>query len=183
MRNVMPRRHFPCPTKTNILPSIHPITNPHPSTATMAIIEELPDDPAPAPLPNGLKNQHLSLETMIQEAASAHFGKPVSGAELPAAIASVKNTTAEEFLRQMNKMPLFMTELDETGEDDDGENIALEAIKALQEEGEPSEVRTCRSGPHDADGGGRSHSTSKTAATNASSGRTTPTPASSTPKR
>ncbi|KAF8249475.1 HSP chaperone complex subunit [Wilcoxina mikolae CBS 423.85] len=77
---------------------------------------------------------------MISEAASAHFGKPVSGAELPAAIASVKNTTAEEFLRQMNKMPLFMTELDETGEDDDGENIALEAIKALQEEGEPWEI-------------------------------------------
>ncbi|KAA8909461.1 tetratricopeptide repeat domain-containing protein [Sphaerosporella brunnea] len=125
----------------------------------MAKIEELPDDhveepvigpmrpppPPAAPAPSG-PDAPLSLEAMIQQASEAHFAKnPIDGssapgAELPSAMAEIKNTTADEFLRQMNKMPLFMTELDETGADDTSENTALEAIKALQEEGEPWEV-------------------------------------------
>lgn len=61
------------------------------------------------------------------------------GPALPPAIASVRNASTEEFLKQMNKMPLFMTELDEVGEDG-GENAGLEALKALAYEGEPEEV-------------------------------------------
>jgi tetratricopeptide (TPR) repeat protein len=105
----------------------------------MVHIEEIPDE-EPLNHPHGLKNEHLSLDRMIAEAASAHFGRPMTGADLPDAIAAVKSVSADEFIRQMNKMPLFMTELDETGENDEGPNEALEAIKALQEEGDPWEV-------------------------------------------
>jgi hypothetical protein len=104
-------------------------------------------------LPEGVDNPHLSMDAMIKEAANAHFGKntpdgldaernPMLGAELPKAIADVKLQSTEEFLKQLNKMPLFMTELDEEGEDG-GENEALEAIKALAYEGEPWEVYIC----------------------------------------
>ena len=111
----------------------------------MAVISELPE---------GVGNPHLSMDAMIKEAADAHFGggknapggldagrNSVPGAELPKAIADVKLQSTEEFLKQLNKMPLFMTELDEEGEDG-GENEALEAIKALAYEGEPWEVYT-----------------------------------------
>jgi hypothetical protein len=113
----------------------------------MGIIEEIPDEPAPVgPVPPPPAPD--SLESMIQAASEAHFAKtPLSapaGPEMPGAMAEVKQTSIDEFIRQMNKMPLFMTELDETGADDKSENTALEAIKALQEEGEPWEVRKPR---------------------------------------
>jgi len=101
----------------------------------MAIIEEIPDA-----LPAGLKGPNL--EAMVEAASAAHFGTGdgTPGAALPDAIASVKNSAADEFIRQLNKMPLFMAELDETGEDDSSPNVALDAIRALQEEGEPHEI-------------------------------------------
>ncbi|KAL7268001.1 HSP70/90 co-chaperone [Rhizina undulata] len=114
----------------------------------MAIIEELHDDapaPAPAPAPNDLPAgmENLNLDVMIAAAAERHRQKEEeavrAGAQLPPSIAAVKNTSTEEFLKAMNKMPLFMTELDEKGEDG-GENVALEAIKALAYEGEPHEI-------------------------------------------
>ncbi|KAI5797747.1 hypothetical protein EDC01DRAFT_651173 [Geopyxis carbonaria] len=103
----------------------------------MAVIEELPELPT---LPPGMEN--LDLNDMIKRAADAHFNPPgaAPGAELPAAIAAVKSQTPDEFLKQLNKMPLFMTSLDETGEDDSAPNDALEAIKALQYEGSPRDI-------------------------------------------
>lgn len=92
----------------------------------------------------------ISSQNIIQQAtchASSKHGEDSSaaaaaavGPELPPAIAEVKNTTTEEFLKAMNKMPIFMTELDETGADGE-ENMELEALKALAYEGEPHEVR------------------------------------------
>ena len=60
------------------------------------------------------------------------------GAAMPPAMKSVKQYSADEVISMMNKMPLFMTTLDETGEDG-GENIALEAIRALAWEGTRAE--------------------------------------------
>lgn len=90
----------------------------------------------------------LNLESLIQQAAE-HNGHTSNAPgnmtpgnmapELPPSIAAVKNVTAEEFLKAMNKMPLFMTELDEQGMDG-GDNIDLEALRALAYEGEPDEV-------------------------------------------
>src|SRR3989440_4250603 len=59
--------------------------------------------------------------------------------ELPPAMASIRSHGTDEVLKLMNKTPLFMTELDEVGEDG-GENVELEALKALAYEGSPAEV-------------------------------------------
>lgn len=128
----------------------------------MARVEELPDDfddkidlnkappetqngPAPAPASG---DSGPSFDWMMQQ-AGAHFppkkdAAPVQndpsqpGAEMPPGMAAAKQYTADEMWKMLNKSPLFMTELDETGEDG-GENVALEALKALAYEGTRAE--------------------------------------------
>ena len=53
--------------------------------------------------------------------------------------AELKEQSVEDAFRSLNRIPLFMTELDET-DGGDGENFALEAIRALAHEGTPVEV-------------------------------------------
>lgn len=95
-------------------------------------------------LPPGVNNENLDMSRLVEEAVARHATPTPTtaapGAALPPAIAGVKNTTTEEFIKAMNKMPLFMTELDESNEDGTGENSELEALKALAYEGEPHEV-------------------------------------------
>ncbi|KAL1981995.1 hypothetical protein VTN96DRAFT_1961 [Rasamsonia emersonii] len=59
--------------------------------------------------------------------------------DLPPAMASVRSYTADELADMMNKTPLFMTDLDKAG-DEEGENVMLDAIRALQNEGTRAEV-------------------------------------------
>ncbi len=66
-------------------------------------------------------------------------GPAVPLAALPPNVASMRQQTADEVLQAMNKMPLFMTTLDETDEQG-GENVALEAMKALAYEGTRAEI-------------------------------------------
>lgn len=54
-------------------------------------------------------------------------------------MADIKSKSADEVLKEMNRMPLFMTTLDET-DGDGNENMMLEAIKALAYEGTKTEV-------------------------------------------
>jgi hypothetical protein len=63
----------------------------------------------------------------------------VPGAALPPGMASVKQYTADEVVNLLNRTPLFMTELDET-DGEGGENIELEALKALVYEGTRAEI-------------------------------------------
>ncbi|KAF2102064.1 TPR repeat protein-like protein [Rhizodiscina lignyota] len=58
---------------------------------------------------------------------------------LPPAMAESKRHTVDEVVQMMNRMPLFMTELDET-DGEGGENVELEALKALAYEGTRAEV-------------------------------------------
>ncbi|KAF2835200.1 TPR repeat protein-like protein [Patellaria atrata CBS 101060] len=58
---------------------------------------------------------------------------------MPPAMASVKERTADELLQELNRTPLFMTTLDET-DGEGGENVELEALKALVFEGTRAEV-------------------------------------------
>lgn len=60
-------------------------------------------------------------------------------APLPPAMAEIKSQTADQVLEQMNRVPLFMTTLDES-DGSGGENIELEALKALAYEGTRAEV-------------------------------------------
>lgn len=67
-----------------------------------------------------------------------HNDKPLS-ADLPPAMAEIKSQSVEEVLAEMNRMPLFMTTLDET-DGEGGENMMLEALKAIAYEGTRYEI-------------------------------------------
>lgn len=60
-------------------------------------------------------------------------------ADLPPAMAEIKSQSVNEVLEEMNRMPLFMTTLDET-DGQGGENMMLEALKAMAYEGTRSEI-------------------------------------------
>jgi hypothetical protein len=64
---------------------------------------------------------------------------PIEAPSLPPAMAEVKSQSVDELFEEMNRVPLFMTTLDET-DGSSGENIALEALKALAYEGTRAEV-------------------------------------------
>ncbi|KAF2273968.1 TPR repeat protein-like protein [Westerdykella ornata] len=70
---------------------------------------------------------------------SAQNGAPRPSADLPPAMAEIQSQSADDVLREMNRLPLFMTTLDET-DGEGGENVALEALKALAYEGTRAEV-------------------------------------------
>lgn len=59
--------------------------------------------------------------------------------DMPPAMAEIKKQSADEVLAEMNRMPLFMTTLDET-DGEGGENTLLEAMKALAYEGTRYEI-------------------------------------------
>lgn len=59
--------------------------------------------------------------------------------QLPPQLAEFKDKTTDEVLAELNRMPFFMTKLDDT-DGEGGENVQLEALKALAYEGEPHEV-------------------------------------------
>lgn len=58
---------------------------------------------------------------------------------MPPAMADIKSQSVDDVIKEMNRMPLFMTTLDET-DGDGGENDALEALKALAYEGTKAEI-------------------------------------------
>jgi hypothetical protein len=62
-----------------------------------------------------------------------------ASADLPPAMAEIKSQSADEVLKEMNRMPLFMTTLDET-DGEGGENMMLEALRAIAYEGTRYEI-------------------------------------------
>lgn len=86
------------------------------------------------------------LDTFVSEPAiadqfheMAQQQDGVAAPDMPPAMAEIKSQTAEEVLAEMNRMPLFMTTLDET-DGEGGENTLLEAMKALAYEGTRYEI-------------------------------------------
>ena len=63
-------------------------------------------------------------------AQSDQNGPQAVSAELPPAMAEVKSQSVDDLMKEMNRMPIFMTSLDET-DGEGGENMALEALKAM----------------------------------------------------
>lgn len=61
--------------------------------------------------------------------------------ELPPQLSEFKNKTTDEVLEELNRMPFFMTHLDDSN-GEGGENMELEALKAMAYEGEPHEIAT-----------------------------------------
>ncbi|KAL2003733.1 hypothetical protein VTN02DRAFT_2498 [Thermoascus thermophilus] len=123
----------------------------------MGRIEELPDDfdesldlnkqppdgqPIAPSLPHsGVENVAPSNEAPfpINEEKLKDLENDPSAPKMPPAMASVKSHTADEIISMMNKTPLFMTDLENAG-DEKGENIMLDAIRAMQNEGTRGEV-------------------------------------------
>lgn len=58
---------------------------------------------------------------------------------LPPQLSEFKDKSTDEILDELNRMPFFMTKLDGT-DGEGGENVQLEALKALAYEGEPHEI-------------------------------------------
>lgn len=61
--------------------------------------------------------------------------------ELPPQLADLADKSVDEVMEELNRLPFFMNQLDET-DGDGGENTALEALKALAYDGEPHEIAT-----------------------------------------
>ncbi|KAH3667155.1 hypothetical protein OGAPHI_002804 [Ogataea philodendri] len=59
--------------------------------------------------------------------------------DLPPQLSELAEKPTEEIMDDLNRLPLFMTELDET-DGEGGENLQVEALKALAYEGEPNEI-------------------------------------------
>ncbi|KAF2195213.1 TPR repeat protein-like protein [Zopfia rhizophila CBS 207.26] len=74
---------------------------------------------------------------MVPQPADNAAQRP--SAALPPAMAEIKSQSVDEVISEMNRMPLFMTTLDET-DGEGGMNVALEALKALAYEGTRAEV-------------------------------------------
>lgn len=63
----------------------------------------------------------------------------VGAPEIPPAMAQARRMTVDELVSEMNRTPLFMTTLDET-DGEAGENMDLEALKALAYDGTRAEI-------------------------------------------
>ncbi|OVF09549.1 putative hsp70 Hsp90 co-chaperone protein [Clavispora lusitaniae] len=61
--------------------------------------------------------------------------------DLPPQLSELAQKTPEEIMTELNRLPFFMSQLDET-DGEGGENIGLEALKSLAYDGEPDEIAT-----------------------------------------
>jgi hypothetical protein len=100
-------------------------TNPKPSADAPDLINQLLSQPSPFP----------------SKPAQQDGGGPADAptAAMPPAMHSIRQYTADEVVSMLNRTPLFMTELDET-DGKGGENVELEALKALAYEGTRAEI-------------------------------------------
>ncbi|KAF2157864.1 TPR repeat protein-like protein [Myriangium duriaei CBS 260.36] len=113
-------------------------------------IEELPEDFEEKVSVAGKRSsspkmgdQIPSLEQLMAQAESygkqANGAPQTAGAQMPPDMADIKQYSADEVLAEMNKVPLFMTSLDDT-DGPEGGNLQLEALKALAYEGTRAEI-------------------------------------------
>lgn len=88
-----------------------------------------------------MKNSNFDFEVIEPPMSQPDYKKParyVPGPNdpmLPPQLNEFKDKTTDDVLAELNKMPFFMTQLD-----DSGENAGIEALKALAYEGEPHEI-------------------------------------------
>jgi hypothetical protein len=124
----------------------------------MARIEELPDDfdsktelnkpafisdegPVDTAGPDFI-DQILSTHSPSAPKTSSRDGANDASAPtaaMPPAMHSIRQYSADEVVSMLNRTPLFMTSLDET-DGEGGENVELEALKALAYEGTRAEI-------------------------------------------
>lgn len=88
-------------------------------------------------------DEDKALDALLDERMRLQHGTAAGSHEpsapMPPSMARHKETSVDELLTEMNRIPLFMTSLDET-DGSGGENIQLEALKALAYEGTRAEI-------------------------------------------
>jgi len=107
----------------------------------MVRLKELPDNlDESISLDNGAPAMSSNIATPHKPAtASPSSTSPVPSAALPPAMEFTKQHTTDELIEMINRVPLFMTELDET-DGGEGNNVDLDALKALAYEGTRVEI-------------------------------------------
>lgn len=89
-----------------------------------------------------MKIDELSAEDkVISEWERRRYIPKPGEPELPPQLAGDAQKSTEDVLREINRLPFFMTELDET-DGEGGQNESLEALKSLAYDGEPHEIAT-----------------------------------------
>lgn len=84
-----------------------------------------------------------SLEALLEERfklqEASRENEAAQSADMPAGMRKARDVSVDDLMKEMNRVPLFMTSLDET-DGEGGDNDALEAIKALAYEGTRAEI-------------------------------------------
>ena len=78
-------------------------------------------------------------ESSNSNANNAQSDAATASAPLPPGMQKSKENSVDELIKEMNRVPLFMTSLDET-DGEGGENPELEALRALAYEGTRAEI-------------------------------------------
>lgn len=81
------------------------------------------------------------MDELISEWERRRYVPKPGEPALPPQLSEFTNKTADEVMKEINRLPFFMTEFDDT-DGDGGENANLEALKSLAYEGEPDEIAT-----------------------------------------
>lgn len=81
------------------------------------------------------------IDVLISEWEKRRYVPKPGEPDLPPQLSGLAEKTTEEVMEELNRMPLFMTELDET-DGDGGDNYKLEALRSLAFDGEPDEIAT-----------------------------------------
>ncbi|KAE8351201.1 hypothetical protein BDV28DRAFT_24566 [Aspergillus coremiiformis] len=110
----------------------------------MGQIEELPDDfdeslnlnkPTRASKTPAMETAFPINEERAKELEKENPNAP----KMPPGMEAVRSHTTDELAEMLNKTPLFMTDIEKAG-DENGENIVLDALQALQNEGTRGDV-------------------------------------------
>lgn len=91
-----------------------------------------------------MADNEKDLDALLDERMKLHHESQAASSQDPSApmpptMARAKETGVDDILAEMNRIPLFMTSLDET-DGAEGENVQLEALKALAYEGTRAEI-------------------------------------------
>lgn len=97
--------------------------------------------PQPHPQEEQVDNTDEQLDHLISEWDRRRYVPKPGEPALPPQISQFANKTTDEVMKELNRLPFFMTQLDET-DGEGGENANLEALKSLAYEGEPDEIAT-----------------------------------------
>lgn len=84
-------------------------------------------------------DERSRLQNAVQNTDDGHKQPTSASAPLPPGMQRMQQYSVDELVKEMNRIPLFMTNLDET-DGQGGENIELEALKALAYEGTRAEI-------------------------------------------